>query len=162
MREGKWVADYVRENGFTYGDAPVNPAMNCDAKLVSCDRLVGWVLYRVGQNNPKYASYTDQIESHGIFVYGQYGSERDFTTWCENHNFKKIENMLDLQAGDIVFVIPKHTAAGTLYPGHVFMCAGPTESGTFYRYDGGSNQRIKSVQPFNEPINEFMYAYRPE
>ena len=37
LREAKTITDYVREEGFTYGDAPINPAIDCSAKKVSCD-----------------------------------------------------------------------------------------------------------------------------
>ena len=60
LKEAKWVTDYVRENGFRYGDAPMNPAIDHEAKLVSCDRLVDWVMYRVG--------FTDQVERQGMVV----------------------------------------------------------------------------------------------
>lgn len=155
MREGKWVADYIRDNGFHYGDAPINPAMNCDAKTVSCDRLVGWILYRVAQSNNKYASYLEQPQTQGIVV-------SKFTAWCEEHNFKRIESVDELKAGDIVFVNPQGMSSVTATPGHVFLCAGDGGFGNYYRYDGGSDTRIQSTQPFLEPINNFMYAYRPE
>ncbi len=150
LREAKWVTDYVRENRFKYGDAPINPAMDCSAKLVSCDRLVEWVYYRVG--------FTDPPKSHGLVV-------SNFFPWCEQHGFEKITKVRDLQPGDLVGVRP---SANGQYPEHVFMFAGPTNyersyvgRGNCLRYDCGSDTRIQSVQPFNEPINDFMCAYRP-
>lgn len=65
LREAKTITDYVREEGFTYGDAPINPAIDCSAKKVSCDRLVCWVMYNVG--------FTDQPEQSGLFVYAAGG-----------------------------------------------------------------------------------------
>ena len=136
LREAKYVTDYVRENGFTYGDAPVNPAFNCDAKLVSCDRLVDWVMFRVG--------FTNQVERQGMVV------------------FHPIENAGDLSPGDIVFTRPCTSSQGVVYPGHTFIFAGFAGDGVnSYRYDCGKNERIQSVQPSCEPLNDFMFAYRP-
>ena len=39
LSSGKRITDFAREAGFKYGHAPMNPAMNCEAKLVSCDRF---------------------------------------------------------------------------------------------------------------------------
>jgi len=154
LREAKWVTDYVRENNFKYGDAPINPAYNHDAKLISCDRLVDWVLYRVG--------FTDQVERQGMVVSFAYDAERDLPLWCEAQGFIRIEDPTQLQAGDIVFVHPHTSSTGKIYPGHTFVFAGfsgnTTES---YRYDCGSDARIQSVQPFYEPLINFMFAYRP-
>ena len=83
LREAKYVTDYVRENGFTYGDAPVNPAFNRDAKLVSCDRLVDWVMFRVG--------FTNQVERQGMVVFHPTEKERDLPGWCELQGFERIE-----------------------------------------------------------------------
>ena len=154
LREAKWVTDYVRENGFRYGDAPINPAINCDAGLVSCDRLVDWVLYRVG--------YTDQVERQGMVVYHATEPARDLPSWCRDHGFRKIESVEMLAPGDIVFVRPCTSSAGVVYPGHTFIFAGFAEDGVnSYRYDCGKNERIQSVQPSCEPLNDFMFAYRP-
>jgi len=147
--EAKKVTDYARENNFSYGDAPINPAINHDAKLVSCDRCVGWFLYNMG--------YTNQPESHGLGV----GA---FPSWCEQNGFQKITNVNDLQAGDVVFVNPNSSGS----PGHVFLLGNKLENGLWERYDCGSVDRIRltgnysrySSQPFHEGIGNFMYAYR--
>lgn len=152
LREAKKVTDFVRENHFTYGDAPVNPAIDCSAKKVSCDRLVGWVLYNAG--------FTDQPEQSGLFVYAD-GDPRDLPTWCESNGFIKITEESELQPGDIVFVHPKTTPSGKVYAGHTFLHAGKSEGRNYYRYDCGTDDRIRSVQPFSEPLVNFMYAYRP-
>ena len=154
LREAKTITDYVREDGFTYGDAPITPAIDCSAKKVSCDRLVCWVMYNVG--------FTDQPEQSGLFVYAAGGDPRDLPSWCERHGFEKITEESELQPGDIVFVNPKTTASGTVYAGHTFIHAGTGErSGEYYRYDCGMDERIRSVQPSSEPILNFMFAYRP-
>lgn len=151
MKEGKIVADFIRDNGFTYGDAFLNPAINWkdldkatalnrNERLVSCDRLVIWIMYRAG--------FTDQEYYHGINVL-------KMINYCEDHGFEKITSARKLEAGDIVYVNPD--AKGD--PQHVFLCAGPNQ-----RYDAGSTARIdgsRGPQPFNEPVSGFMFAYRP-
>jgi hypothetical protein len=155
LRESKWVTDYVRENCFKYGDAPMNPPINHDAKLVSCDRLVDWVMYRVG--------YTDQVERQGMVVYHATEQKRDLPGWCELQGFERIEDVSMLEPGDIVFVHPHTSAAGVVYPGHTFIFAGfGADEGYSYRYDCGKDERIQSVQPFYEPLINFMFAYRPK
>lgn len=148
MAEGKVVADFVRDMGFKYGDAEINPAINwrtLDAatainpkeKLVACDRLVGWILFRAG--------YIDQDFRHGLNLY----------RYFEEHDFEQIDSVRSLRAGDIVFVNPDKNGN----PGHVFLCAGTNK-----RYDGGSDIRINGSlgpQPFTEPIHNFVRAYRP-
>ena len=163
MEQAQVVSDYMRKNRFIYGDAAINPAHNWGAldpslasdpseKIVSCDRFVDWVLYRVG--------FTDQIYDHGMTV-------RSLVPWCQEHNFAKITSVSSLKAGDIVFVNPD--SAG--YAKHVFLCASSRDSsGRYLRYDAGSNDRITGTtgtevtagrQPFREGISGFMYAYRP-
>ena len=153
LKEAKWVADYVRTHGFRYGNAPINPAVNCDAKLVSCDRLVCWALYRAG--------FADQPQANGLVVYDA-GGTKDLTKFCISHGFTRINNVKDLQPGDIVF----ETRGGS-YPGHTFIFEGwaPGQEGKFCsRYDGGSDQKIQAVQPmtdWNDNLSTFMYAMRP-
>lgn len=144
LYEVKQICDYVRDNEFNYGDAPINPAVDCGAKLVSCDRLVGWALYRIG--------YTDQPESHGLCVSGP-----QLTEWCARHGFRKIDSVDELIPGDIVFVNMNRWEC----PGHVFIFASKSDKeGEYYRYDCGKTERIRSTQPSLEPINGFMYGYR--
>lgn len=150
LREAKAITQYIRKNKFKYGDAPYNPAMNHDAKIVSCDRLVCWIYYNAG--------FTDQPKQSGLVV-------SNFADWCEEHGFEKITRVEDLQPGDLVGVFPSDNGK---YPKHVFMYAGvgkineknPSQS-TYYRYDAGSDTRIQSNQPFCEPIVDFMFGYRP-
>ncbi len=141
LRECKWVTDYVRDNAFVYGDAPVNPAINHRAKKVSCDRFVCWALYRVG--------FTDQPRDQGVVV-------SVMADWCERNGFERIDREEDLQPGDIVLV--KYNGS---WPAHTFIHAGDARTdGQYYRYDCGSNTRIQSTQPSTEPIYEFWRAYR--
>ncbi len=142
LRECKWVTDYVRENKFIYGDAPINPAMNHVAKKVSCDRFVCWALYRIG--------YTNQPSTQGVVV-------SRMAQWCEENGFQRIDNQEDLQPGDVVLAQWNGS-----HPAHTFIYAGKKArtEGQFYRYDCGSNARIQSIQPSCEGITDFWRAYR--
>ncbi len=149
LSEAKSVTDYARSNDFIYGDAPINPAINHDARIVSCDRCVGWFLYNMG--------YTDQPYVQGVVV-------SKFPAWCEQHGFKKITSPSQLKAGDVVFVNPDANGL----PGHVYLLGNPRGNGMWERYDCGSIYRIRltnqysnySSQPFVEGIESFMYADR--
>lgn len=166
LAEAQTVSNFARDNGFTYGNAAFNPgitwkslninapATNTDERLSSCDRFVGWVLYRVG--------FTEQPEKNGYFVL-------QLASWLESLNFQKITDVSQLKAGDIVFTNHDTTKPGN--PGHVFLCASDNLGGNVYlRYDHGSTERIKcqkntcvtpGQQPFKEVIGDFFYAYRP-
>lgn len=140
----KCICDYIRDQEFDYGHAPINPAFNHDARIVSCDRLMDWILYRAG--------YTDQPYIHGKCVSGP-----GLTDWCIAQGFTRIDSVEELCPGDVVFIRPN--AAG--HPLHTFMHAGKSaKEGMYYRYDAGKVERIRSTQPSCEPINDFMYAYR--
>ncbi len=141
LRECKWVTDYVRENGFKYGDAAINPAISHNDKKVSCDRLVCWVMYRVG--------FTNQPRTQGVVVSAM-------AAWCERNGFERVTRVEDLQPGDIVLVNWNGS-----YPAHTFIHAGDSRNANqYYRYDCGSNARIQSVQPSSEPLTGFWRAYR--
>lgn len=154
LAEGKKITDHVRTAGFKYGHAMLNPAINESEKIVSCDRFVGWVLYNIGM--------TDQPEANGLYVYFAPDPAHDLPKFCAKHGFSRIENVEDVQAGDIVFVIPKTSTRGDVYGAHTFMCAGKANDTDYYRYDCGSDHRIQSIQPMCEPIKEFLFAYRPQ
>ena len=135
MEEAQLITDFIRDEGFIYGDAKINPgfnwefldstkAINPGEKIVSCDRLVDWILFRVG--------FIDQVYTQGMTVW-------TLGPWCEDHNFEKIEDMQQLQAGDIVFVNPDKNYR----PAHVFMCASSVdENGMYLRYDDGRDARL--------------------
>ena len=146
MREGKYITEYTREEGFKYGDSCTNPGINHRPHRTSCDRLVDWILYRVG--------FTDQPLVQGCVV-------SNLHEWCRDMGFEKITRIEDLQAGDIIFVRPSADGG----PQHVFMLAEDAEGGHALRYDHGSDSRIMSKQPTDEPISygdaPFIFAYRP-
>ena len=145
LSEAKSITDYVRTNGFTYGNAPKNPAINSDAHLVSCDRFVGWVLYNVG--------YTDQPEEGGLYVRSN-DSSHDLSSFCESHGFQKITSLDECKAGDIML-------QGSSVPTHTYILGYEKDNG-WERYDCGMQSRIDSVQPSVEAkSNGFLYAYRP-
>lgn len=146
LKAAKEVTDYVRKNNFSYGNAPINPAINHDAKLTSCDRCVGWFLYKIG--------YTDQPKEQGLVVYST--GSKDLSKYLKKHGFTKITNKNKLKAGDIMFVNPNSSG----HPGHTFLLGNKVSDGIWERYDCGSGDRIRSNQPFKEPVNNFMYAYR--
>lgn len=146
LREGKYVTEYARSERFKYGDSCTNPGINHRPHRTSCDRLVDWILYRAG--------FTDQPLIQGCIV-------ANLHEWCRDMGFERITRMEDLQAGDIIFVRPAADGG----PQHVFMLAEDEEGGHALRYDHGSDSRIMSKQPTNEPIcygdAPFLFAYRP-
>lgn len=146
LRLSKEITDYVRDHEFVYGNAPINPAIDHEAKIVSCDRFVSWVLYKLG--------YTDQPYIQGLCVSGP-----GLTNWCIDHGFERIDNLCDMLPGDIAFTKKNSIDC----PGHTFIFAGKEKNGeNFYRYDCGKLSRIRSTQPSCEEITneEFMYGYR--
>ena len=144
LHNAKEVCDYIRDKEFVYGHAPINPAFNHNAKTVSCDRLVDWVMFKCG--------YLAQPVKHGKCV-----TSPGLTNWCMDNGFEKITSVEDLLPGDVVFI--RANAAGN--PEHTFIYAGKgPEAGTHYRYDAGKVERIRSTQPSCEPISDFMYGYR--
>ena len=165
--EAKGVADYQKANGFVYGDSSVNPFYDKSQKIVSCDRFVGWALGNAGYIN-------GQPAKRGLPLYGHnhdlnYGA---LETFLKLHGFTKITNINEVKAGDIVFVgySPNHSYLEPQYrsyPQHVFINASnyyASNGGQTYRYDAGSLIRIRSNQPFYEPLNYasnvFRFAYR--
>ena len=146
MREGHYITEYARAQGFQYGDSCTNPGINHRPLRTSCDRLVDWILYRAG--------FTDQPLIQGCVV-------SNLVKWCEEKGFKKITRIEDLVPGDIIFVRPAADGG----PQHVFMLASEVKDGIALRYDHGSDFRIGSDQPMREALSTdfapFLYAYRP-
>ena len=147
LREGHYITEYARAERFRYGDSCTNPGINHRPHRTSCDRLVDWILYRAG--------FTDQPLVQGCVV-------SNLHQWCRKMGFERITRIEDLQAGDIIFVNPHPVDGG---PMHVFMLAEDESGGHALRYDHGSDSRIMSKQPTNEPVSygdaPFLFAYRP-
>lgn len=146
LREGHFVTEYAKAERFRYGDSCTNPAINHRPHRTSCDRLIDWILYRAG--------FTDQPLVQGFVV----GNLHD---WCRQIGFKRITDVNELQAGDIVFVRPAADGG----PQHTFILASDVRGSGALRYDHGSDSRIMSNQPTSEPISypdaAFLFAYRP-
>ena len=165
--EAKGVADYQKNNGFVYGDAKVNPFYDKSEKVVSCDRFVGWALGNAGYVNGQPSTRGLPLPGHNLDL--NYGS---LETFLKLHGFTKITDINQVRAGDIVFVgyCTNHTYLAPQYrsyPQHVFIAASnysAANGGQTYRYDAGSLSRIRSSQPFYEPLNYssnvFRFAYR--
>lgn len=159
--KAKEVADYMRDNGYTYGHAAINPAIakgqpDCE-KLASCDRFVGWAMYEAG-------FVRRQPELHGLI---------SMDNFWEYYGFTKITDMDELMPGDLICVgDPDGTDSYT----HIFLYAGKAGRTNTYRYDAGSTDRIACVgayasyhesgQPFCQPLElsssaMFKFAQRP-
>ncbi len=178
MYNGKHVTDYIKMNKYTYANASVNPAITYrrrtnpreygrdnGEKIVSCDRLVDWILYDTG--------FTDQPTQSGMHINGYMDPVYGSIGWCINQGFEKITSQRELQAGDIVFV-NRTRPEDPNFAAHVYMFAGDSpqyQRGFYYRYDGGSVDRLQCIgsyakysesgQPFAEPVGSFVVAYRP-
>ena len=164
--EAKNAADYMRTQGFIYGNATKNQYYDKSEKIVSCDRFVGWALGDAGY-------VAGQPATSGLNLYGHrndlgYGCLENF---LKQHGFTKITDINQVKAGDIIFVgySTVHTSLSATmrqYPQHVFIAASGYQAGggQTYRYDAGSNNRIRTVQPTYEPLNysnnPFRFAYR--
>lgn len=140
----KNVADTARKNGWTYGDSHATPP--CSDKIISCDRLEARALYDLG--------YTDQRQ----------GGETcgTFPTWLPAHGWKKVTKKSEIKSGAIVAVKAKTQS----YINHVFTVVSyDAKTDRCTKYDTGSNERIKTVQPFKNvalvewPEREFVCAW---
>lgn len=148
LKSAKEVTTYIKENGFEYGNADYMPPKSDGtttedgSKKISGDRMVAWALYKSG--------YTDQPES-GLCV----GEKGDFVDYCESKEWQRIENIDDVQAGDIVFTGQLDNEG--LKAKNVFICAGEGQN-----YNCNSQNKINAEsQPIKENIgSDFMCAYR--
>lgn len=166
LAHAKDVADYMREQEWTYGNASKNPFFDKNEKIVSCDRFVGWVLGNAGYT-------TEQPTEKGLPLYGHVldGKSGSLETFLIANGFKRIEVLKEVKAGDIMFVGFSHkeillSEIMREYPAHTFIAAGDyiSQDDDVYRYDAGSDKRIQSVQPSLEkmgtPEKDFRFAYR--
>ncbi|MGN1329843.1 MAG: hypothetical protein ACI4VN_00695, partial [Clostridia bacterium] len=155
LKAANAITKQVDEENYEYGNAEFMPPQtdgttNSDgSKKISCDRMVSWALYQCG--------YKDTPEC-GLCV----GQDGTFIEYCENKEWKRIEDVNEVQAGDIVFTGQLDDEG--MKARHVFICAGENK-----RYDCGSQDRIRlegsysgyTSQPFEESIgSDFMCAYR--
>jgi len=155
LKAANEITKRIDEENYEYGSAEFMPpkpdgTTNSDgSKKISCDRMVSWALNKCG--------YTDTPEC-GLCV----SAGGTFIEYCEDKEWKRIDNIDEVQAGDIVFTGQLDDEG--MKARHVFICAGENQ-----RYDCGSQDRIRlegsysgyASQPFNEPISsDFMCAYR--
>lgn len=142
----KDVADTARKSGWTYGDS--HSQIPCDDSKISCDRLEARALYQMG--------FRDQ----------RTGGETCGTldAYLTSNGWTKVMSKSDVKAGSIVAV--RKTSHN--YIDHVFYVASYNKTkDTCTKYDTGSNERIKTVQPFkNVPLVEwsdrvFVCAWNP-
>lgn len=158
LHHAKINADCARDNGYKYGDAALNPALDKTEKIVSCDRYVGWVLYDAGLKPARVPS----TKGHTLYT------TNNLEEFLKELNFEKIRSEDSVKAGDIVFVGNSQTlpVPGNFkdYPRHVFICAGKDGRRNYFRYDAGLDTRLQSTQPSSEPLSktgaEFRFAYR--
>jgi len=130
LKIAKETTDYVK--GWNYGNAAFLPSVYKYEHLASCDRLVDMILWNAGLKD---------VGNRNVGALEKYLSNYQ--------GVKKITKLTEVKAGDIVFLT-----------GHVFLVGNKKENGMYERYDGGSDARLKSNQPFVEPINGFVCAYR--
>lgn len=126
-------------DGWTYGDSHALPP--CSDRIISCDRLVARALWDLG--------LTDQPRG-GITVINM---ESYLLKW----GFKKITNAGDLLRGDIVLMRANgQTSPSASWHAFVLTAYNPATQ-ICSKYDEGSNERIRSPQPFvNVPLNEWI------
>lgn len=122
----KQVMDRARTKGYKYGDSHAIPPTSDG--IISCDRLIAAALYQLG--------FTDQRQ----------GGETCGTLdgWLKSHGFARSTKASSIKKGSILLV--KHE--GKSYISHAFVVRKYNSSNWLTdRYDSGSNDRIKTVQP---------------
>lgn len=140
------VVDTARKSGWKYGDSQKMPP--CSDGLISCDRLVARVLYNMG--------YTDQRTGGEVC-----GTLPD---WLPAHGWKKILKKKNIKPGAVIAV--RRTSHDWI--DHVFVVKTyDVNTDRCDKYDTGSDERIRTVQPFkNVPLVEwsdrvFVCAWNP-
>lgn len=147
LAAAKETTKYLKDNNFEYGNADFIPPKSdgstteSGAKKITSDRMVAWALYKCG--------YTDQPET-GLCV----GKKGTFIEYCESKQWQKVDDVNEIQAGDIVFT-GKLDSEGKKAE-NVFICAGDGQ-----RYDCSSASKIATDQPIKETVgSNFLCAYR--
>ena len=121
----KGVAEKARKNRWKYGDSRSN--IPCADRKISCDRLVARAMYNLG--------YHDQRPG------GETCGTLD--VYLTAHGWQKVTKASQLKPGAVVAVRDRNRTGIS----HVFVvvsCYG----GYCVKYDMGSDERIKAVQPF--------------
>lgn len=139
LNYAKSLLEQMKEKNFTYGTPETIPPKS-DERVMSEEGFVAWALNRSG--------YADQPEN-GLTL----GSDGDFIDYCEEKNFKRIDDESELQPGDIVFT-GQADGDGKKANG-VYICAGEGK-----RYQVTSASDISADQPLSGGAGGFMCAYR--
>lgn len=125
----KVVADTARTSGWKYGDS--HTQIPCDDGLISCDRMIARALYIMGFHNQRQGG-----ETCGTLA-----------EWLPQRGWKIVTDKKDIKNGAIVAVRNKKHS----YIDHVFLVASyNSETDLCTKYDMGSDERIKTVQPFKK------------
>lgn len=142
------VYEMAHNGGYKYGDSHGVPP--CSDGIISCDRLVARALWNLG--------YQDQPKG-GITVL-------NMENYLLAKGLKKITDPNALNAGDIVLMKQRGTVSPTA-DWHTFVLTMFASQANISKYDMGSQERIKSYQPFTlVPLNqwpgskEFYCAFR--
>lgn len=123
------ICNEARTRSWTYSDSKSLPP--CNDNKISCDRMIARALWNLG--------YTDQPIG-GITVVNM---ESYLTRW----GFKKITNAHALKAGDIV-LMAKDGESKPTWRWHTYLVDKINSNGTINKYDCGSQERLRTVQPF--------------
>lgn len=146
LNECQNIVDTARIEKWTYGDS--HTTQPCADHVISCDRLPSRANYDLG--------YTDQRQ----------GGETCGTLpdWLPKHGWVKVTDRKKIVSGAIVAVRKKDQN----FINHVFVVKSyNVNTDMCDKYDEGSNERIKTVQPFKSvPLVEwsdrvFVCAWNP-
>lgn len=140
------VACRAREEGWQYGDSMTD--VPCGDGLIACDRLISRALWDLGMTKQMPGGWDTAELSNILPLYG----------------FRITANVDDIVPGTVVIVsgeasMREHSFVVVSYDRETGMCS---------KYDMGSQDRIESMQPFEDaPLIEwegltFYRAYIPE
>ena len=145
LNEVARIATRARENGWAYGNSQTLPP--CIDGKISCDRLASAAIYALGVTNQKRGGWNSAELAQRLTSYG----------------FTKVTNRAQIKPGAIVMV---GKGADQTYHTFVVVSYNPATD-RCDKYDMGSNDRIRTVQPFRGvPLVEwgdrfFSMAFNP-
>lgn len=148
----------AHNGGYRYGDSHTLPP--CNDRIISCDRLIARALWNLG--------YTDQPGKPGTTC-GMTVTNMD--GYLIAKGWRKVLKTMYLTHGDVALFAPgtstppQSTAKNAAW--HTFLIDQYYNKNKIWKYDTGSQERIRQSQPFvNVPLNEwpasrsFYAAYR--
>lgn len=117
-----------------------------DQDAYDCSSFISYVLYEAG--------YEDDMK-------GPQHTAETLASFCQQQGWQRIDNINDLQPGDILFYGDDPNKISTIF--HVDLLVENKGSGNCSVYSGGSVNSIRSNGPSNQNIQEerFVFAYRP-